>query len=297
MSRGFGLIYAFSDAARSLRGNLATTVLSAFTVAFTLAIFGLFLTLFVNLNAAAGSWGDRTRIAVYIKDGALKKGVDLLEAGIREIPGVRDVRYVSKKEALEILKKELGGNAGVLDGVEPGILPASFEISLDPGFINPSDIRSIVNRLGMFGWVDDVQYGSEWVEKFSAFLRFVEVSALFVGVFLVAATVFIISNTIRLTVYARREEIEIMRYLGAPDLFIKIPFFMEGVAEGVLGGVLALGILFAGRHMLGAYIPPYFGFLLDNPFSPGLLLLIFVASGLVLGGAGSLISMGRFLKV
>ncbi|MDO8426893.1 MAG: hypothetical protein Q7T24_05205, partial [Deltaproteobacteria bacterium] len=121
--------------------------------------------------------------------------------------------------------------------------------------------------------------------------------ALIIGVFLAAATIFIISNTIRLTVYARKDEIEIMRLVGASTLFVKVPFFIEGALQGLLGGVLALVVLGAGRYLLLSNIPPYFSFVADVPFPAYVVFGLLVVAGVIMGVAGSLISMGRFLKV
>jgi cell division transport system permease protein len=291
------LYYAITDALSGVRANLTTAVFSSITVGFALAIFSLFLVVFINLNIVIETWGDRTHIVAYIKQGAEKGGVQPLRASAGKIPGVESVKYVSRDEALKVLREELRGQEGVLEGIGSSPLPASFEIKLAEAHRNTRGIEAVVESLKKKGWVEDVQYGAEWVEKFSGFLKFVELSAIVVGVFLAAATLFIISNTIRLTVYARREEIEIMRYLGATDIFIKVPFFIEGMVQGLVGGVLALGILFSGGYILSLKIPPYLGFVVDSPVSVLSLLILLVMAGVGIGAAGSLLSLGRFLKV
>jgi len=196
-----------------------------------------------------------------------------------------------------LLKAGLKGHEGVLEGVDKSVLPASFEVTVSEDYRDPGRMPGLVERLEKFSWAEDVQWGQEWIKKFSGVLRFMEAGALFMGVFLAAATVFIITNTIRLTVYARKEEIEVMRLVGASDVFIKMPFFLEGVIQGVAGGVLALGILLLGRAVLLSGMPAYLTFIVDTPVSVAALLLLLVSSGIVMGVAGSLISMGRFLKV
>ncbi len=185
----------------------------------------------------------------------------------------------------------------MLEGVEGNPLPASFEIQLEPEYRSPEGIEAVVDELGKLKWVDDLQYGGEWVEKFSAFVNFMELTALLIGLFLAAATLFIISNTVRLTVYARKDEIEVMRLVGASELYVKTPFFIEGMVAGFVGGVVAFVMLIAVRLLLSIYIPPYFGFVLDNPFSSLSLLIALIFAGIVIGGTGSLVSLGRFLKV
>ncbi|VAV83731.1 Cell-division-associated, ABC-transporter-like signaling protein FtsX [hydrothermal vent metagenome] len=304
MIRGAALIYTVIDGLRGLKENFVTTILSSLTVAFALAIFSLFIIVFVNLNSFVEGMGDRTHIVAYVKDGALStkkdstgKGAAKVKASIEALSGVSSVEYISKKEAFAILKGEMKDNLALLEGVSPDILPASFEIKLAADRITPKDIRLVVESLKGQPWVEDIQHGTEWAERFGAILGFMEAAAIFLGLFLGAATIFIISNTIRLAVYARRDEIEIMRYLGAPTIYIKTPFLIEGIAEGVIGGAVAMAALFLGDLVLGIYIPPDLVFILDNPFSPLLLFILLILGGLVLGVVGSIFSLGRFLKV
>lgn len=290
------LLYIFTDALRSLRENLITTVLTAVTLGFSLAIFSLFLFIFLNLNSTVSSLGDRTQIVAYVKDSAASDSARLKEI-LLKVPGVKSAEFIPKEKALEDLRRELVGHESILDGVDAAPLPASFEIKVMDSFKNPSQVTATVERLKALDWIDDIQFSQEWVEKFSAFLKFIELGAITIGIFLVAATLFIISNTIRLAVYARRDEIEIMKLVGASDSYIKIPFFIEGVLQGVLGGVLALIIMAVGRYFLLSEIPAYFSFAIVSPVSGLMLFLIFITAGVFMGVAGSLISLAKFLKV
>ncbi len=297
MAGNVTLLYTLTDAVKNIKANRTTAVLSALTVAFALAIFALFIIIFVNLSSVLDTWGDKTSIVVYVKDWGVKHGAPNLKDRVEKIKGVESVVYISKKQAFEILEKELKGHEEVLEGVSKNVLPASLEIKISETFLNPEGINAIVKNLKKIEWVEDVEYGTEWVEKFSAFVRFMAIAAIGIGFFLTAATIFIISNTIRLTVYARKDEIEVMRYLGATDTYIKIPFFVEGMIAGGGGGVIALFILLLGRYVLGLYIPAYFAFILESPFTTVMVLIVLTIAGLVIGGVGSLVSLGRFLKV
>lgn len=291
--KGANLFYIFSDAVRSIRENLATTVLTALTLGFSLSIFAVFVFVFFNLRSVINSWGDRTQIVAYVKD---SPDAATMRAAVMRVPGVSSAEFVSKDKALSELKAELKGHEAILEGVDENPLPASFEIRVNGSYKNPAELTNVAERLKTLPWVEDVQYSREWVEKLSAFFRFIELAAAFIGVFLAAATIFIISNTIRLTVYARREEIEIMSLVGASDSFIRVPFFIEGVLQGLIGGLLALVILAGGRLILLSKIPPYFSFVVSSPISTPLLALILIATGIFMGVAGCLISTGRFLK-
>ena len=297
MAGGYSLYYTLGDAWRSAKANLFTAVLSSATVGFALAIFTMFLIALLNIDAALDKWGERTHIVVYLKDGSLKGGVKSLKAATEAIAGVEAVKYVSSEKALELLKEDLEGHEGLLDGIGAGPLPASMEVTLDEAHRTPGGVKTVAGKLRAMVWADEVQFGTEWVEKLSALLSFIELAAVMVGSFLAAAVLFIISNTIRLAVYARGEEVEIMRYLGATNAFIKVPFFIEGVVQGLFGGLLALGVVSAGRYVLAMEVPPYMSFIVETSISNWTLLAVLLFSGAVMGAVGSMLSLGRFLKV
>lgn len=290
------IFYIVSDALSSLKENKGTTVLTSFTLGFSLAIFSLFAFVITNLNGIVKSWGDRTQVIAYLKDdpgaspGALKEK-------ILRMDGVRSAEFVSKDKALGELRLELKGHEGILEGVDSNPLPASFEIKVKEEYIEPARLAAVVSGLKAQAWVEEVQYSKEWAEKLASFLRFIKLTAATIGVFLGAATLFIISNTIRLAVYARREEIEIMKLVGASDTYVKAPFVIEGVIQGVFGGLLAMGILVVGRAVIMGQVPPYLRFALEMPYPVPVFVAVLAASGVVMGVAGSLISMNRFLKV
>jgi len=288
------LLYIFTDAIRSIRENSVTTALTAVTLGVALSIFSVFIFVFVNLNAAINSWGDRTQIVAYIKDGS--ETPDKVMEAVRSIKGVASVEFISKERAIAELKEELKGHEMVLEGVDSNPLPASVEIKVGGLYRNPAAVSAVVERLKQMSWVEDIQFNREWIERVSAMLGFIELAALLMGVFLAGATIFIISNTIRLAVYARKDEIEIMKLVGASDRFIKFPFFIEGVVQGFMGGVIALVITGAGRYLVAASIPPYFDFIVQVPLPVPVIVVVLVAAGVLMGVAGSLISMSRFLK-
>ncbi len=289
------LLYMLSDAVRSIRANLATTVFTSATLGFSLAILSIFFLVFTNINTALSGWGDRTQLVIYLKDSAPPP--EKLKGDVMAMDGVKSVRYISRKDAFEELRAGMKGHESVLDGVDSSTLPASLEVRLADAYGDPAKAESIAGEMKKRDWAEEVQYSRDWVENFSSFLRFLELGALFIGIFLVLATVFIISNTIRLAVYARKDEIEVLSLVGASDTYIKVPFFIEGVVQGVFGGAFAMCILAIARYVLASNIPPYFDFAVRMPASAPVVFGLLVAAGVVMGVAGTLISMGRFLKV
>ncbi len=290
------LRFFVSDALGTIRENLATAVLTAVTLAFSLAICAFFFIVFVNMGSLFSSWGSNAYIVAYVKDPPPKAGAVKLGRQIKRIKGVSNVRYISKSAAMAELRKGLRGHAGILEGMDKDILPASFEVSLSPEAREPAKMLEVVKRIKALSWVDEVQYSQEWARKFYGVFRFFELTAIVVGVVLAAAAVFVITNTIRLTVYARREEIEVLRLVGASDNFISMPFLIEGIIEGAAGGVLASIIVFAVIFVLRYNIPAYLAFILDVPAPVYVVFIITTIIGILSGALGSIISTGRFLR-
>ena len=288
-------VYIVQDALSSLRESKGTMVLTSLTLGFSLAIFSLFVFVISNLNGVMEGWGEKTQIIVYVKDTAAS--AEAMKESIMKVAGVKAAEFVSKEKALSELKSALKGHEGILEGVDANPLPASFEIKVLEGHNSPEGISKVVEELKSRDWADDVQYSREWVEKLASFIKFAKVAAAGVGVFLGAATLFIISNTIRLAVYARRSEIEIMKLVGASDMYVRAPFVIEGAIQGLVGGLLAMGLLAAGRYVLIGQVPPYLAFALEMPFPVPVFTLALILAGVLMGVAGSLVSMNRFLDV
>lgn len=299
MSASLKLYYASTDAYANIRDNIWTTLLSSLTMGFSLAIFALFMIVFVNLNTVVSGWGERTHIVAYLKADAGEgaREVKRLKALIEGQKGVIEAKFVSRDAALKELKEELKGHSAIFEGVEATLLPASFEVMVSDEFREPEKIKAIVETIGGFSWVEEVQYGQEWLAKLSSLLGFFEIVIVFVGLFLGAAVLFIISNTIRLTIYSRKQEIEVMRLIGASNVFIKVPYLIEGFIIGIGGGILAMGMLFLGQYFFVLKIPLYFSFVVANPFNIYLLLAMLLISGTLMGTIGSLLSLGKFLKI
>jgi len=288
-------VYIISDALSSLKESKGTTALTSLTLGFSLAIFSLFVFVISNLNGVMEGWGEKTQIVVYVKDNV--SSAEAMKDSIMKVAGVRGAEFVSKEKALSELKGALKGYEGILEGVDANPLPASFEIKVLEENNSPEGIAKVVGELKARDWAEDVQYSREWVEKLSAFIKFIQLAAIAMGVFLGAATLFIISNTIRLAVYARKDEIEIMKLVGASDMYVKVPFVLEGLIQGLFGGLLAMCILAVGRYAVLSEIPAYLRFAVEMPFSTVLFLAFLTGAGMLMGVAGSLISMNRFLKV
>ncbi len=293
---GVNLRFFISDAIAAIRGNLATTILTSVTLAFSLAICCFFFIVFINLGSFFSSWGNDAYAIAYIDDSNSTSDIKGLQKQLLRIKGVKGASYVSKAAAMHELKEGLKGHSGVLEGMDKGILPASFAISLRGRSMEPDEILKVIKRIKSLPWVEELQYSQEWARKFYGIFRFFELTALIIGAVLGAAAVFVITNTIRLTVYARREEIEVLRLVGASDTFISLPFLIEGLIEGAMGGVLASILVFAVLLLLRYNVPDYLAFILDIPVSVLVIFVLTTLIGTLIGAVGSIISTGRFLK-
>ncbi len=288
--------YFIREVLISLRRNNWMSVASIGTVAVSLFVLGVFLILVLNLNRLASSLESQVQISVYLQD-EIKESLRLkVEEDIREMQGVETVRYVSREEAMERLKERLGDQKYLLDALgERNPLPESMEVTVKL----PEMVETAAGAIAQMEGVEEAKYGQDVVEHLFDITRLTRIFGLVLMVLLAGATVFIISNTIRLTVFARREEIAIMKYVGATDWFIRWPFLLEGMVLGFIGGIFAALAL---RSFYAAMAAKIYSTLAFFPLMPQYPFMNYVgvaiiASGMVIGTIGSTISLKRFLNV
>ena len=290
--------YYFKNALQSIFGQRLIHFVSMGTIAISFLLLGSFLLLFVNLNAWVMEWGKSLSMSVYLKDDIGEETKKKIENALRRLPGVEMTGLISKEKALSDLIEGFGAQSGLLDGLRKNPLPASFEIvfrDMNQKRVDPEKIKA---RLEKIKGIDEVQYSEQWVERFEGFLYMLKVGGIVIGGLLSLAVLFITTNTIKLTIYARKDEIEILKLVGATDWFVKIPFLIEGSIQGFLGGSLALIILFLVYMTAITRVDLRFGFAsLDIIFlSPQFTLLLLLLS-IIIGFIGSTVSLGRFFRI
>ncbi len=288
--------YFIQEVFRSLRRNNWMTFASIGTVTVSLFVLGVFLILVLNMNRMAGMLESQVQISVYLEDHLTDREKRQLAYDIESLQGIDTVKYVDRDEAKERLKERLGDQKYLLDALsEDNPLPDAFEVTVT----TPAVVESAAGAIASMAGVEEAKYGQDVIEHLFAITRLMRVFGLVLMVLLGAATLFIISNTIRLTVFARRKEIAIMKYVGATDWFIRWPFLLEGIVLGCIGGIIAAVALRSFYAAMAAKIYStlaFFPLLPQYPFMNYVTLSI-VASGIVIGAIGSLISLKRFLKV
>lgn len=293
------LSYFVTEAILNIRFNRTTTVIAVATMAFTLICFGMFLLLYVNLKELAGSLQDEIKIVVYVEDDPAPRAVADLQRRLKAEPEVTSVLYISKDQALAEFRAQFPAEQHLLDGLGENPLPASFVLSIAPPFRSSAAVKRLSERLSAVPGVVQVQYSQAWIENLATVVRYFEMGAIAVGAILSVASITIIANTIRLTLYARKDEIEIMRLIGATRTFINVPYLLEGAMLGALGGALSLAMLRGGFELVTLQlISP--GRLLGMPsglsFLPAQLSALIFLAGLVLGCTGSLVSVLELRK-
>lgn len=292
--------YFWSRAVINFRQNLFISLVTVATITLALLIASLFLLVYVNLEGLANGWSEKVQITVYFDKEPAPLVVSALKSRVKALPGTSKVNFVSQEQAEKRFRSRLKGQESLLDGITADVLPSSFEISLDREHRDSASVEAYVRSLKQIPGVKEVQYGEDWVKRFNTFMTFLRLVGALLGGFLTIAVLFIVSNTIKLTVYARKEELELLGLVGATRFFIKAPFLIEGILQGALGGMLALvlltgcyyGFLYQGGNFL-AVDPASCGL----SFLPPAYLAGLFGGGILLGFVGSATSLRRFVNV
>lgn len=281
------------EALLSFRRAPLLSALSVTTIAFSLFTVGLFGLVALNLRQALRGLEERVEIVGFVLRGTPSEAIAVATQDISAFPEVKDVSYVSEEEALQRARNELVEFRDAYRDLQVNPLPASIEVRLRDGFRDAATVERVAQRLRGFGFIDDVRYGREWVQKLDYLRNITGLVGLVIGLAFAAVAVVIIGVTIRLTILQRAREISIMRLVGATNWFIRGPFLLEGALKGLLGGFLSLALCYAGYLLFRDKSGGTFAGLLF--FEPQHMVVI-VIFGVLLGLAGSLVSVGRHLR-
>jgi len=260
-------------------------------VASALIIFGSFLLLSVNFDYILKDVESQVEITAYLEDSVDQDGITKISKDIAAINGVKEIKFISKEEAIEEFKEQVGKE--LLEGIE-NPLPNSFRIKVN----DPHEVASVAGKIERFSGIEEVKYGKGIVEKLFNIIYWVRMIGLAIMIVFACVSIFIISNTIRLTVFARRREISIMKYIGATDWFVRWPFLIEGMVLGLIGSLLAIGVLAVAYNYLYVTVKfnlPMIALLPIERFYD--YALGFLGIGMLIGAFGSSFSIKRFLNV
>jgi len=293
------LRYFLRSSALGLRASPVTSGIAVATIAITLVLVGAFALLVSNMQGVIERFGEDLVLSAYLDDGVDGGARQKLAERITNLAGVERVESISKEQALARFRKSVGGRAALLEGLEENPLPASLEITLASDSRSPDGLRAVVDAVKTLPGVTDLGYGQEWVEGYARAVRLVGGVGLVIGGVLALAALLIVANTIRLAVYARRDEIDIRLLVGASRTFVSVPFLLEGIVQGALGGGLALALLYGVYRLLLPGLQEGMSFLLGYA-SPAFLAtegaLWLVAGGALLGVLGSAAAVAQGMR-
>jgi cell division transport system permease protein len=242
--------YSVREALAAFRRSPLLAFLSVMAIAFSLFVIGLFGLTAWNISRAIQQVEEKVEIVAYLDDIMTPAQLELAQQEVPRLPEVEKVTYVTKTEALATAMAEMDEFRDVFADLEQNPLPASLEIRLKPGSRTPAAVERVAKRLQAYPFVEDVRYGREWLDKIFLIRRIAGGAATVIGGAFALVAAIIIATAIRIAVFARREEISIMRLVGATDGFVQRPFLLEGLFTGLLGGVLAAALTWGAYRIL-----------------------------------------------
>ena len=290
---------ALHYAMANIRSNRQVCLASIGSIAVALSFPGIFLFIYLNLNSFLSDWNREVQLMVYLKDDINAEQKAKIETVLNGRAGVESIAFISRDEAWANFQHLFSEQSGLLQELEFNPLPASYSVHFVEGPERIDYIRDAALALNGVAGVESVDYGEQWISGFETFLIFLRIFLFALGGILAIGVLLIVSNTIKLSVYSRRDEIELMLLIGAKPRFIKMPFFIEGIFHGALGAVISIGLL----KLLHFYFQYQFkegvaarGAGLEFHFISGLYLALIVAASVLVGWLGSSLSVNQFLK-
>ncbi|HUG41236.1 MAG TPA: permease-like cell division protein FtsX [Longimicrobiales bacterium] len=277
--------YALSEALAAFRRAPVLTGLSAAMIGLSLFVVGLFGVAAHNIRLVLDQVEARVEIVAYLRDDTSDESVEALRAEVAALEAVREVTYVSRRQALELARQQLSDFEAIFTELEANPFPASLEITLQPGQRTADAVRGVANRIAAYPFVEDVRYGQDWLDKVYLLRRVAGAAALVVGGAFAAVAALIIGSAVRLAIFARRDEIAIMRLVGATNGFIRRPFLLEGLITGALGSLLALPATYMLFRLLSDSV-------LELYWMPGM----WVAAGIAAGALFGVIASDRAVR-
>jgi cell division transport system permease protein len=277
------------EAVAAFRRAPVLTGLAAAMVGVALFVVGLFALAAFNLDVALRDVEARVEVVAYLRDDARTAEIELAHQELSALPEVQDVTFITKEMALENARRDLPELQSVFSDLAVNPLPASLEIRLQPGFRTTESIEAVSELAGSYPFVEDVAYGREWVEKLFSLRRVAGVTVAVLGAAFAVVAALIIGTALKVAVFARRDEIYIMRLVGARDGFIRRPFLIEGGITGLLGGVIAALLTYVTFRIV-------YSFLFSLSWIPGSWVVWGIVAGAGFGVLASGVSVRRHLR-
>jgi cell division transport system permease protein len=291
------MVFFLQKALKDISENRLLNAVAIITIALSVLIVSAFGLFFINANELLTSWKNGIRVMVYLTPSLDTEEITTTQQMLESMAGVQYAVFVDQETALGTFRKQLKGQDSILDNLKENPLPDAFELHLDPEAREEGQVEAMADEIRALSMVTDVEYGQQWVGSILSVLSLFRFAGYAMGCLFFMAAVFIVANTIRLILYSRREEVEIMRLVGATDGFIQAPFFIEGLIQGLAGALLGLVGLYISYLFFASNIgQDYFGSGYKLQFFPcgTCSLIIFVS--MLIGWIGCYLSLKQFLK-
>ncbi|MBI4511271.1 MAG: hypothetical protein HY698_16680 [Deltaproteobacteria bacterium] len=297
MRQAFRAMYfGLARALGGLTDRPLVSLLAMGAIGVSFLLLGVVVLAHLNISGASAAWGRGVQMVVYLDDETPVERARAIGRALLHAPGIERVDYVPSDEAYRRLVESLGDRKDLLSGVEIGYLPASLEVTLGGGVRDVAKVSPLVDKLRRTPGIEEVEFLGDWVDRLTSLLASIRSAAWALALLALATCVYVVASTIKLSVHARKDEIEILKLVGATDRFVKLPLLVEGAVQGLLGSAVALGLLYAfyrlggpplARMLSGAVGELQLSFL--SPSMLGLALLM----GTSLGMLGSFVAIGR----
>lgn len=284
---------AIQDIARNKFLNFLAVIIISLSIMITSA----FVLFFINSHSVMNSWKQSVKIMAYLKPDISKENIANIKQKILKIQGTLEVKFISKTDAINILKNRMKRQQSLFENLEENPLPDAFEILIKQSSQHIKKIEIIANQIKSLSMVNEVEYGRKWLKRFSDIFDLFMLIGYSIAVLFFMGAVFIVANTIRLIIYSRREEIEIMSLVGASNTFIKAPFYIEGIMQGVAGGVIGLAALSAACMFVSSVGQDFSYNFFHIKFFSNVALCEIVICSVFMGWLGCHISLKQFLKL
>ena len=287
----------FQKAIHDIRINRFLNAVTIITIGLSVLIVSAFLLFIVNAGDMMHDWKKGVQLMAYLEPDTREMVRREIKEEIQSIPGIASARFISSVEALDQLKTQMKRQASILNGLDKNPLPDAFEIQMTTATRKLPQVEGLAHQIESVNGVAEVEYGQQWLGRFLDIFNLLRLAGYAIGGIFFMAAVFIVANTIRLMLYSRQEEIEIMRLIGATDRFIKIPFYIEGLIQGACGGIIGVAALFLAFFLILSNIQQDFSSsLLTIRFLPPGTFLSIILCSMFVGWLGCYLSLKQFLK-
>jgi len=288
------LLYSIQSALKNLWAEKWINLLTTLSVGVGLLILSTFVTVTLNMDSVLKKWARSFGIVVYLDDNISAEATGTVRELFKQDTDIVEINYISDDDALKELRTILGTDASIMDDLEHNPLPSSFELKLKRALLEPVYVKKKVKEIKKMSGVAEVQYGEKWLASLNTVSRVMKASSLFLGGAILIAIIFITYNTIKIFFYRRKEEIETLKLLGATKSFIRLPFLIEGLTIGIIGGIIGSLALYGIHSLIIAkgldFIPSVRAIIISIPIE---IFLSVPVAGALMSFAGSFFAVGK----